>query len=72
VVHEGNTWGITLEDSSDNIFQEPVKEAKKSELPEGLQFHFDISEKKPNPEDIVSTSGQSIEELRAALKNLKH
>jgi len=72
VVHEDNTWGITLEDSSDNIFQEPVKEAKKSELPEGLQFRFDYTDKKPNPEDVVSTSGQSVEQLRATLKNLKH
>jgi len=74
VTHEDNTWGITLEDSADNIsktFEEPKQQPH---LPEGLQFRYDaITNNKVNQEDVVNTSGKSLDQLRAELgKNYKN
>jgi len=69
VIHEDNSWGITLEASSDEIVQE--EKPQKSDLPEGLQYRFDAPSKKMDISEFqVDTGGQSLDDLMKKLSNL--
>jgi ubiquitin-like modifier-activating enzyme 5 len=71
VIHEDNTWGITLEEEDTNSNKNSTTN-KEHDLPSGLQYHYDPT---PNSEKfettpVVDTQGKSVTDLSAMLKSL--